>query len=346
MAIQAENVGDFVATTLRDYGRGKITDISSQVQRHVGMKHLFRKNRIILGGGEAIGFNVLVAQSNAARNVSLAEQDVTNTVDGEVQAIMYWKYSQTSYQLVKQLMDMNDAPNKIVDYVLMERQKSMISFVELMETNLWAAPSATDPKTPAGIPYWVTKNGTKGFNGGALTGNTVIANLSPTTYPGWQNWTGPFTNISLDDFVRAAREAATKVDWMPPVDGIPTPNTGDDYGFYCNYATIQPLEEVTRGGNDSNSWDIAHADGKTLFRRQPVVYVPWLDRDTTNPFYGINWGWMKTYVVKNWWMRETAIPITPNNHNIHTQFVDCTYQIVTKNRREHFVLSTGTSYPS
>lgn len=344
--IQAENVLDFVADTLKDLGKPKFTDISSNLQRHTAMKNLLRKNRVVLESGQGIQFNVLVAQSNAARNVALAESDNVNLVDGMVQASTVWRNSQTSYMIIEQLMAMNREPARIVDYVKQQRIMALISLAELMEANFWGAPSATDSKTPLGLPYWVTKNATKGFNGGILTGYTTVAGLSNVTYPNWANWTAPYTAVSRDDFIRQAREAATKTDFMPPVDGIPTPNTGDEYGFYTNYAVLQPLEEALESQNDNLGMDIAKMDGKVLFRRVPATWVPWLERDTTNPFYGINWGWFKTYILRGWWMKETAIPHTPGQHTVASQFIDMTYNFVSKNRRCHMVLSNGTTYPA
>lgn len=345
-AIQPENIGDLIADTLRDLGKPKFTDISSNLQRHVAMKNLLRKNRVILESGTGIQFNVLVAQSNAARNVALAESDNVNLVDGMVQANTVWRNSQTSYMLIGQVVSMNREPARIVDYVKQQRIMAMISFAELMESNFWAAPSASDGKTPLGLPYWITKNATAGFNGGVLSGYTTVAGLSPTTYPNWNNYTAPYTAVSRDDFIRAARKASVFTDFMPPTDGIPTPDTGDEYGFYTNYAVLQPLEEAVESQNDNLGRDVASQDGKVLFRRLPVTWVPWLERDTTNPFIGINWGWMKTYILRDWWMRETNLPYTPGQHTVASHFIDCTYNFVSKNRRCHFILSNGTTYPT
>lgn len=343
--IQPENIGDLVANTLRDLGKPKFTDISSNLQEHVAMKNLLRKNRMVLQSGTGIQFNVLVAQSNAARNVALAESDNVNIVDGMVQANTVWRNSQTSYAIIGQTIAMNSEPSRIVDYIKEQRIMALISFVELMEQNFWGAPAASDTKTPLGIPYWVPKNATKGFNGGILSGYSDVAALSPTTYPNWNNWTGPYTAISRDDFIRQAREAATKTHFTPPVDGIPTPNTGDTYGFYTNYSVYQPLEEALESQNDNLGKDIASMDGQVVFRRTPVVWVPILDRDSTNPFYGLNWGWLKTYVLKGWWLKETNIPFTPGQHTVASHFIDSQYNFVSKNRRCHFVLSNGVTYP-
>lgn len=344
--IQAENVQDFVNDTLKDLGKPKFTDISSNLQRHVAMRQLLRKNRIVLESGQGIQFNVLVGQSNAARNVALAESDNVNLVDGMIQASTVWRNSQTSYMIIGQLMAMNREPSRIVDYVKQQRIMALISLAELMEANFWGAPPATDTKTPLGVPYWVTKNATAGFNGGTLSGYTTVAGLSPTTYPNWQNYSAPYTNVSRDDFIRAARKAATFVDFEPPVDGIPQPTTGDQFGAYTNYGVIQPLEEALESQNDNLGKDVASMDGKVMFRRVPVTWVPWLERDTTNPLYFLNWGWLKTYILRGWWMKETNLPYTPGQHTVASHFIDLTYNFISKNRRCHAVISNGTTYPS
>lgn len=344
--IQPENVADFVADTLKDLGKPKFTDISSTVQNHVAAKELLKKNNVVLESGAGIQFNVLVNQSSAARNVALAESDNVSMVDGMVQASTTWRGTVTSYMIIGELMAMNREPARIVDYVKQQRIMAMIAYIELMESNFWGAPPATDSRTPFGLPYWVTKNATKGFNGGALSGYSNTAGLLNTTYAQWANYTFPFTNITRDDFIRNAREAATKTDFRPPTEGVPTPNTGDKYGWYTNYAVLQPLEEALESQNDNLGSDIASQDGKTMFRKAPVEWVPLLERDTTNPFYGLNWGWLKTYVLRGWWMKETNIPYTPGQHTVESHFMDSRYQFVSKNRRCHIVGSNGTTYPS
>lgn len=344
--VQAENVADLVNDTLRDLGKPKFTDISSNLQDHPAAKNLIKKNRVVLESGYGIQFNVLAQESNAARHVSPMQSDNVNLVDGMVQANTVWRNSQTSWMLVHQFTSMNREPARIVDYVKQQRIMAMISFVELFEAAFWSAPSATDQLTPLGLPYWVTKNATAGFNGGTLAGYTNVAGLSPTTLPNWNNYSFSYTNVTRDDFIRAARKAARFTQFKPLVEGIPSPNTGDEYGHYTNNAVLQPLEEALESQNDNLGHDIASMDGKVMLRRVPVVWVPFLEKDTTNPFYGINWGWFKTYLLRGEWMRETAIPYTPGQHNVASYFVDCTYQFLTKNRRPMYVGSNGTTYPN
>ncbi len=345
-ALLATQVGDLITTTLRELGRGSYTEIATNLQKHVAMKNLMRKNRIELASGYGIQWEVMVAETNAAQNVGIGAADNLNDVDVMAQATADWRNSVTSYPIKMQIMDMNRDPARIVDYVKIKRTAALLSMAELMESNFWGPPVAiTDTLTPWGVNTWIVKNATQGFNGGVPSGYTTIG-LNPTTYPNWKNWTDQYTNVSQDDFIRRARKAARFTDFEPPVDGIPTYNTGDVYGFYTNYGVLGPLEESLMGQNDNLGPDIASMDNKVMFLHVPVTWVPRLESDTTNPFYGINWGWFKTFILKGWWMKETHIPIYPGYHTTSGNFMDCTYQPVLRNRRANFVLATGTTYPS
>lgn len=334
---------DLVADTLRDLGKPKFTDISEAIQDHPAAKNLLRKNRMVLQSGSGFQFNVLVNESQQATNTGPITPDILAMTDGMVQAKVDWRHSKTGYMIVRQFLAANREPARIVDYVHQQRIMAMIALVELLENNFWAAPNVNDGLTPLGVPYWVTKNATAGFNGGILAGWPDKAGLSPTTYAGWNNYTFPYTAVTRDDLVRALRKAALFSVFKPPVDGIPTPNTGDDYSWYAPYGVIQPLEELLESNNDNLGFDIDPMEGRTMFRRRPITWVPWLERDTTNPIYGINWGWMKLGVMAGEWLKETPVPITPGLHNVHSQFIDLMYNIVSRNIRCHIVGSNGTT---
>lgn len=345
-ALTAAQVGDLVQTTLRQLGKPKFTEIASPLQKHTAMRNLLRKNRIEFDSGYGVQWDVMVGQAGSAANVGLGASDNVNDVDVMTQATADWRNTTANYPIIAQVLDMNREPSRIVNFVQAKRIAALISLAELMEANFWGPPVAsTDNVTPWGVNTWVVKNATEGFNGGAPTGYTTIG-LNPTTYPAWKNWTYQYTNVTQDDLVRHLRKAATFTDFEPPVDGIPTPNTGDDYGFYTNYGVLGPMEELLAAQNESLGSDVASQDGKVHFRRVPVNWIPKLEADTTNPFYGINWGWLKTYILKGWWLRETHVPVYPGQHTISAHFMDCTYNFITKNRRCHFVAATGTTYPS
>lgn len=344
-ALTASAIGDLVQTTLKDLGKPRFTEIATTIQKFTAMRNLLKKNRVEFDSGYAFQWDVMVNDSGSAANVGLAASDNVNIIDGMTQATADWRYSTANYGLIGQVVSMNREPARIVDYVKTRRIMTLISLAVLMENNFWGPPVAvSDVLTPWGANTWIVKNATEGFNGGAPSGYTTIG-LNPTTYPNWNNWTYQYTAVSRDDLIRHWRKAATYTGFEPPVDGIPTFNTGDEYGFYSNYSVIGPLEEALESQNDNLGNDIASKDGMTLFRRVPVNWIPRLDSDTTNPVYGINWGYLKTFVLDDWWLRETNIPNYPGQHTMSAHFLDLAYQFVTRNRRCHFVLATGTTYP-
>lgn len=345
-ALTAVAVQDLINTTLRDLGELRFTEIVTDLQDHVAMRNLLRKNRVELQSGFGLQWNVMVNATNAASNTGLGASDNVNIVDTMTQATWDWRNSTTNYGLIGQVISMNREPRRIVDLVQTARIGALISMAELMEANFWGSPPlSTDLVTPHGVNTWIVKNATQGFNGGAPTGYTSIG-LNPTTYPRWKNYTDQYTAVSRDDFVRKIRRAATFTKFKPPVDGIPTYDTGEQYGFYSNYGVIGPLEEILESQNDNLGHDIASQDGEVVFRKVPVMWVPKLEADTTNPFYGIQWGSFKTYILKDWWLRETHIPNVPGQHTVSAHYLDCTYNWAAKNRRIHFVVATGTTYPS
>lgn len=345
MALQANQLADLVAMTQKELGRPNFTEIASNLQNHTAMKDLVKKNRVVLSGGYGVQWDVMVNHSGSASNVGLGASDNINIVDTMVQAAADWRNTTATYAFIGQEKDFNRDPQRIVDLVKERRIACLISMAELMESNFWGPPVASDDNvTPWGVNTWIVKNATEGFYGGAPSGYTSIG-LNPTTYPRWKNWTAQYTAVTKDDLVRKLRKAATFTNFKPPVEGIPTFSTGDTWGFYSNYAVIGGLEEILESQNDSLGADVASMDGKVLFRRTPIEWVPYLEADTTNPVYGINWGQFKTYILQGWWLRETNVPVYPGQHTIDAHFMDCTYQWITKNRRCHFVIATGTTYP-
>lgn len=346
MALQANQLSDLVAMTQKDLGKPNFTEIATDLQNHTAVKNLLKKNRVMLNSGYAVQWDVMVNHSGSASNVGLGASDNVQIVDTMVQASCDWRNSTANYAIIGQELDMNREPARIVDLVRERRIACMISVAELMETNFWGPPVAlADGVTPWGINTWVVKNATEGFNGGAPSGYTTIG-LNPTTYPRWKNYTAQYTAVAKDDLIRKLRRAATFTKFMPPVENIPTFNTGNQWGYYSNYGVIGAMEEILESQNENLGPDVASQDGKVIFRRAPVEWVPKLEADTTNPVYGINWGEFKTVVLSGWWGKETNVPVYPGQHTISAHFMDWTYQWVARNRRSHFVVATGTTYPS
>ena len=217
----------------------------------------------------------------------------------------------------------------------------------ICETNFWSKPgSSSDSLDPFGVPYWVTTTGystTGGFDGGRPVGFTDVGGLDPNTYPRWKNWTYKYVNVSKPDLIRGWREAATKTDFRPPVDG-PYSNMGSMWGYYTNYSVLSTLEEILESQNDNLGNDVASKDSLTTFRRIGVEWVPWFDNnsgttDTTDPVYGLNWSVFKPCFLTGEYMKETKVKPHPYQHRTLVQYTDLTHNFFCVDRRKNFVLS-------
>lgn len=343
--LTAPKLNDLVNTTLRDLDEPNFTQIAQTLTRYTAMNKLLKKSKRVIQSGYGVQWDAMVNFAGTAENVGLASQDSIELNETMTQATADWRNTKVHWSLIGQELSMNKGKRQIVDLINTRRIAAMGSLAELMESNFWGPPVAsTDEVTPWGIRTWTVKNGTEGHNGGAPSGYTTIG-LNPTTYPAWKNYTAPYTAFTKDDGIRKLRRAARRTNFQPIVDNVPESNRGDQYGYYTNETVFETAEEVLEDQNDNLGNALDPKTNSAMFNRSMLEWVPRLDSDTTNPVYGINWGWFSTCVLADWWLKQTVVPVYPGQHNVQATFLDCTYQIVCKNRREQFVMSNGTTEP-
>lgn len=345
--LQATGISDLVNTAINELNRLRFTDITSDLQRHIAMSRLMKKNKVIFDAGPQIQWDLMTDNNNSARWVGLYAEDQVNVPNVMIQGKIDWRHITWNWAIDRREIAMNARPAKIVDLALTRRIASFISAVESFENRFWRVPASSDITNPYGVPYYIVKNNTEGFNGTTPSGYTVVANINPTTYPRWANWTNQYTVVSKDDLIRKMRKAAEFTYFEPPVE-MPTFDTGEDLGLYTNYAVWGATQEILESQNNDLGDDLApmDGDGKVKFRRSPLVWVPALEVDTTNPVYGIQWGEFKTAGLKGEWLRETRIPIHPGQHTVSESHTDCTLNWMVRNRRRHFVIATNTTLPA
>jgi len=344
MPYQADDYADLVTTTLRHLEKRTWADIVVDNQNHIAMPKILKKKSVTFGSGYGHQFNVRVFSNNAARNVKLNETDNPTTADTQKTGNVPWRHAETHWALEERIIAMNRSPAQLVSLLSTSRVDAMTDLAELMESNFWGAPSSSsDTLSPYGVPYWIVKNNTTGFNGGHPSGFSDVGGLSQTTYSRWANWTAQYTSVQKNDAVRKWREAATKTSFKPPVDGAFS-NMGNQYGFYTDYTVLGTLEEILESQNDNLGNDVASKDGNVMFRRIPVEWVSYFDNnsgtvDTTNPIYGINWSVFKPCFLSGEYLKETKVAPHPLHHRTITQYTDCTFNFFCVDRRRNFVLS-------
>lgn len=345
MPLHLEDIADLVAVTEKAYSKEKFTDLSFDEQDYPMAKRLMKKNKRGMNS-HTYEFDVLTDDGDLARNVGLYEVDQPNQVDGVIKGSVNWVHADSSTSLDIRTIAANELKHRIIEFVKLKRHQQKTSLVKLIEANAWSKPSSADDpvemKKPFGVPYWVVKSATTptgGFTGGNPSGFTSgCAGINSSVYTNWSNWSANYTNMTKEDLIKAWRKAATYTKFLPPVESAGL-NSGDKYAYYTNYAVVSELESLLEKQNDNLGNDVASKDGMALFRRTPILWVPKLDTDTTNPIYGINWGVFFTAYLNGHELRETK-SIAPMQHNVINYFQDTTYQIACVDRRRLFVLYT------
>lgn len=345
-AVQAELIGDILTAGIRDLGKGSITDLTTDTQEHVLWSSMMKKTGVKpFSTGHGVQWDLMIDHNHSARPVGLFSQDNVNNPNVLAQGSMNWRRMESSYGFDYQEIDMNQGASQIVDLMKTRRYAAMVSEAEYFEDRGWRVASTSEDHFQ-GVPYWIVKNNTEGFNGGLPSGHTTIAGLSLTDVPRFKNWTFQYADVDDTDFLPKVEEAADMTKFMAPVNrGIGTFNTGDKMGFYTNYALYSSLKRLLKAQNDDLGYDIDPMDGKPVFRGVKVHWTPKLEGDTTNPIYGINWGVFKIAVRKSWFQKETVIARVPSQHNVAAVFRDTTLQFICYDRRRNFVGATNTTMP-
>ena len=117
----------------------------------------------------------------------------------------------------------------------------------------------------------------------------------------------------------------------------------DDGGLYVNETTISGIEDLGEAQNENLGRDIATMDNAMVFRNHPILWVPKLDADTTNPVYGLDHSTFYPVCLKGDYLRESDAEKSPNNHNTYVVYVDLTYNFICVDRRRNWVIATNTS---
>lgn len=353
MALQAENIADLVVATLRELGRGKWTDLASDLQEYHFLPQILKKERVQFSGGYGIRRTIMVDHAHSAKHTGLFAIDDVNVPDLMQTITMEWRHTTTSWAFDEREPEMNSGAEKIYDVVKSRRAAAMISLAELMEETFWElGDDFSDGLTPAGIYYWITKypsGASSPASGGFLGGNPVdgggteltagAGGLSSDDYAKWKNYAGKYTSVTKDDLIALMRKAARYTKFKAPVPMPSYARGSDRKGFYTNYDVLGTMERLAEAQNENLGNDLASKDGDVLFHGRPVQWVPQLDDDAGDPVFGVNWSEFYPYFLKGEYLKDSGPKDAPQQHRVKNMFVDLTWNTVCTNRRKQFVLS-------
>ena len=338
--LQADNIADIVTTTLKKLNRLKFANIATDLQRYIFFTRLMRGKNASKATSSGYGcqWQVLVGGDSQAAAVGLYQTVSVNQTDVFQTASFPWRHFWNAYTWDEREDSMNQGEEQIQRYIESKRIWALIDLADKLETQFWSAPSSSSNNTDMwGLPYWVVKSATQGFNGLAPTGWTSVGNLSATTYANWANYTDQYTNRSKDDLVYRMRRAAIATNFESPVDFTDIVS-GPSYEIYTNLDTKLDLERLAEQQNDQNGNDLASKDGKTMFRGIPITYVPKLDADTNEPVYGIAWGSLFIDFLMNQYLKEMPPENVPNQPAVKRRNIMLSCNVGCYDRRRNWVI--------
>jgi hypothetical protein len=336
--LQASQIADLVTTTLRDLGRGKFSQIAQELQNYEMMSKWLKQDKVQFDSGYGIQRTLLAKLGNAAKHVGLYEEDSVNVSDLLTTMNVPWRHAQTNWAYAYQETLMNRGKALIVKVVEPRRIGALIDLAQELEEKAWAAPSSANTLDPYGVPYFIVKNATDGFNGGLPSDHSTVANVNLTTYPTYKNYTWQYTDVTKTDLLKDMRTAKRKTMWKPPVPSAASRGVGQDrYRIYVNETTINALELLGEAQNENLGRDLASMDGEMTFHKIPIIWVPYLDNDTTQPVYMIDHATFYPVCLKGDYLRDTGPLRAPLQHDVWHSFVDLSYNFICVDRRRNAV---------
>lgn len=321
--------------------RGAFTDLQTDLQDHIAVRELWKgRNKKVFSGGETWDFQVQMDHNHSAKVVGLYETDGSAMTDVMQTGKVEPRHVNAHYIYDKHEPSFQRGGTKIVDFVKSKNVQMHISLFELLEPILWGKPDdSNDLKTPFGIAYWVTRSTTEGFNGPNPVGFTAgKAGISQGTYSRWANWTAQYVNVSKTDLLRKMRKAHRKSRFRSPISHA-NPDLGAmRNGIYLNSDTIELLEEAVEDQNMSLGNDLASKDGRAMFKGTPLTYVPFLDDDSTDPVYMLDWKWLTLGIMEGWENQLTGPYMVPNKHNVSRVDLDASMNMICTDLRRQAVI--------
>ena len=348
--LHGDEVADLVTTTLNGLPKGDFTDNSLDLNELVAMNRLLKKGTVKFeSSGTKLEFDVMVDHNHSAAMVGLGQVITPNDRDVMIKGEIPWRHMNNYFLIEERMVSMNRSPSKIVDYLKTRRIAGQISGAKKMEEQFWNKPSSSsDEENAYGVPFYVVYNATQGFNGAAPTGFTTVANINPSTYTRWKNWSANYTAIAKTDLIRKMRRGMFEIDFKPPVKDIPETKRGAHrYGIYTVYEVRSKVEELLEAQNDNLGKDVASMEGDAQIFKVPLVAVPQLKDSAvadSDPVYMLDWATFFPVFLEGEYMMEQKpirLSLQPRTLVTHTHN---TFNFKNTDRRRQAVFAKAAPF--
>lgn len=341
MGIKFTSIDDAVIATQEAFvKKGAFLDLQTDLTDHVAVREMWKGRKNVFDGGHPWEFEAQVDHNHSARAVDLYETDGTALTDTLRQGTVDARHVNAAYIYDQREKAFQRGGKAIVNLIQSKYVAMMVSFYEYLEATLWGFAASTDTKTPFGIQNWVVKNTSEGFNAENPSGYTAgRANIDSTASGNarWSNYAGDYAEITKEDLIRMMRRAHRKTRFRSPMSHAQPTVGGMKNGIYTNDTVIGIFEEKLEEQNMNLGNDLASKDGKTMFKSTPVTYAPYLDNDTENPVYMLDWKWLAIGVLAGWENELTKPYMVPGKHLVRRVDLDATLNMICTNLRRQSV---------
>lgn len=339
MPFSAADIPDLVKGTLYRLGRMKFQQIAQDLTRYEIFTKWFKEDKVVIGSGLGIQRNLMTRFQKTARHVGWNEPDNVTIGNFLEQLKVEWKNMTDAWGFDYRETLMNAGAEQILDIVKVRRANTMLSIAAELEEKAWAAPTAANTVDAWGIPYWLVKNATTGFNGGYPSDHTTIGGLNlESQAPNFKNYTFTYSAVTKADLIKKWRTAHRLTDFVSPMSIEDyRGSVGKQFRHYVNEATISALEDVGESQNENLGRDLSTMDGTMTFQSNAIIYIPYLDADTQNPIYSIDHSTFYPIVQEGMFLYEHPAKVDPSNHNKYYVPVDLMYNYVCIDRRRNTV---------
>lgn len=353
--ISITDIADIAESTLPNNDRKKITDLATVEQRHYFLPEFMDEKRQMVEGGSSVEFDVLTQDNEGARHIGQYELKQIHVRDGLKKGRIEWAQTVNNIAMTGQEIRMNMSdPLRLQNLGDVRFAMAWLAFSNLIERTGWSKPvDSTDTITPLGIMAYIVKkvdgdsltDGSGEFGGGNPTGYSGgIAGIDSDVIGGWKNWTHAYVDVTDDDLNKKLKLASYKTNFFSPiVPKIIAENkvTLGQPALYMKYETLDGLETLAESKNENLGKDIAPYNGEVSFQRKPMRAVPYLDNDSDNPIYGINWSFLYMVMMEtNQLHRSKMAPLDAYEDTVASQIM-MGWNLKCTNRRAQWVLSTA-----
>lgn len=348
-AINLNALDDLVLLTYNKHHKNKSwTDISLAKNQYHMVDRFLRGKKMPVRGTPSLLFTVQHTNNANFRYTGAFDTDTYSVGNLAVGGSYPWAHttSNYSYDVLEQEFQASDLET-IVDVIEMREHSMYSDWYDNLEDDFFTAKTGSETNNNLnGLPDFIVKNATTGFNGGNPAGfSSGIGGINSSTYTKWKNHTAAYVSVTDDDFVSKLIQSYTYCGFDAPHKYR---SNGSDAGepdfvYYTTFTVKDSLRKYMNSSNDSIGSKIEGYWNSTLYG-VPVRRVAALDTssespyDSSNPFYGVNWKSMMFYFQRGREMqRSKPVPVA-DKHNVRVVHLDASCQLGCVDRRANFIL--------